>query len=323
MSITEMSTRHWPSVAVAVALVALFGLSSIASLPIQLLPTIEEPQVSVANFWRAAAPEEMEANIIEPQENVLRNTPGLTNISSFIGRGQGFINLSFAIGTDILRPERVDKVVQRLGDRFVRRILTPEECEEYAASPRPNNLLAKRFAAKEAVLKALGTGWGQGVAWTDVEVASDEGQPRVTLRGRAAEDARFQPDQRVGDLERGARRKPLLALFRAVDEVATIVHVVHRDAGRVGSRDTRERGERLLGVSASSSGENGGDGEQQHGSWHAGVLDAGRNHASTVYVRVGGGKVPGSGNKKGGRSRPRVLALQNALRPRRPRRRLP
>jgi multidrug efflux pump subunit AcrB len=101
MNITEMSTRHWPSVAVAVALVALFGLSSIASLPIQLLPNIEEPQVSVANFWRAAAPEEMEANIIEPQENVLRNTPGLTNISSFIGRGQGFINLSFAIGTDI------------------------------------------------------------------------------------------------------------------------------------------------------------------------------------------------------------------------------
>jgi len=101
MNITELSTKHWPSVAVAVALVALFGLSSIASLPIQLLPTIEEPQVSVANFWRAAAPEEMEANIIEPQENVLQNTPGLTSISSFIGRGQGFVNLSFAIGTDI------------------------------------------------------------------------------------------------------------------------------------------------------------------------------------------------------------------------------
>lgn len=101
MNITELSTKHWPSVAAAVALVALFGLSSIASLPIQLLPTIEEPQVSVANFWRAAAPEDMEANIIEPQENVLKNTPGLTNISSFIGRGQGFINLSFAVGTDI------------------------------------------------------------------------------------------------------------------------------------------------------------------------------------------------------------------------------
>lgn len=101
MNITELSTKQWPSVAVAVALVALFGLTSIAALPIQLLPTIEEPQVSIANFWRAAAPEEMEAYIVEPQENVLKNTPGLTNISSFVSRGAGFINLSFAVGTDI------------------------------------------------------------------------------------------------------------------------------------------------------------------------------------------------------------------------------
>jgi HAE1 family hydrophobic/amphiphilic exporter-1 len=98
MNLTDLSTRQWPSVAAAVALVALFGLTSIASLPIQLLPTIEEPQITVANFWRAAAPEapeEMEANIVEPQENVLRNTPGLTNINSFIGRGTGFVNLTF------------------------------------------------------------------------------------------------------------------------------------------------------------------------------------------------------------------------------------
>ncbi len=101
MNITELSTRQWPSVAAAVALVAMFGLTSIASLPIQLLPNIEEPQISIANFWRAAAPEEMEANIVEPQENVLRNTPGLTTINSFIGRGTGFVNLTFAIGTDI------------------------------------------------------------------------------------------------------------------------------------------------------------------------------------------------------------------------------
>ncbi len=101
MNLTDLSTRQWPSVAVAVALVALFGLTSITTLPIQLLPNIEQPQISVANFWRAAAPEEMEANIIEPQESVLRNTPGLTQINSFISRGQGFVNLSFAVGTDM------------------------------------------------------------------------------------------------------------------------------------------------------------------------------------------------------------------------------
>ncbi len=101
MNLTDFCTRQWPSVAVAVALVGLFGLTSISTLPIQLLPNIEEPQISVANFWRAAAPEEMEANIVEPQENVLRNTPGLTDINSFVGRGQGFVNLTFAVGTDM------------------------------------------------------------------------------------------------------------------------------------------------------------------------------------------------------------------------------
>ena len=90
MNLTDLSTRQWPSVAVAVALVALFGLISIARLPIQLLPNIEQPQVSIQNFWRAAAPEEMESSIIEPQENVLRNTPGVTTLNSFISRGAGF-----------------------------------------------------------------------------------------------------------------------------------------------------------------------------------------------------------------------------------------
>ena len=101
MNLTDLSTRHWPSVAVAVALVGLFGLISIAKLPIQLLPTIEQPQVSIANFWRAAAPEEMESSIVEPQENVLRNTPGVTDINAFISRGSGFVTLTFDVGTDI------------------------------------------------------------------------------------------------------------------------------------------------------------------------------------------------------------------------------
>jgi multidrug efflux pump subunit AcrB len=101
MNLTDLSTRQWPSVAAAVALVAIFGLMSIARLPIQLLPTIEQPQVSIQNFWRAAAPEEMESSIIEPQENVLRNTPGVTDVNAFISRGAGFLTLTFDVGTDI------------------------------------------------------------------------------------------------------------------------------------------------------------------------------------------------------------------------------
>ncbi|MFK8048264.1 MAG: holo-ACP synthase [Halioglobus sp.] len=96
-----------------------------------------------------------------------------------------------ALGTDILKVERIVEVGDRLGDRFVRRILTDEEREEYAQSGLPNRLLAKRFAAKEAVAKALGTGIGRGVSWQDIQIDHDEmGAPRVLLSGGAAEVAK-------------------------------------------------------------------------------------------------------------------------------------
>ena len=77
-------------------------------------------------------------------------------------------------------------MVERQGDRFVERILTPEEREEYAASARPINLLAKRFAAKEAVAKSLGTGIGRGVSWQDIRITHDDnGAPQVELSGGA------------------------------------------------------------------------------------------------------------------------------------------
>lgn len=95
-----------------------------------------------------------------------------------------------AVGTDILKCERIDETVERLGERFVQRILTPAECEEYAASARPNNMLAKRFAAKEAVAKALGTGIGRGVSWQDIRIGHDAfGAPTVELSGGALDRA--------------------------------------------------------------------------------------------------------------------------------------
>ncbi|PLW68018.1 holo-ACP synthase [Pseudohalioglobus lutimaris] len=96
-----------------------------------------------------------------------------------------------AVGTDILRFDRIDAVVERQGLRFVERILCPEECEEYADSARPANLLAKRFAAKEAVAKALGTGIGRGVSWQDIRIAHNaHGAPVVELTGGALRVAR-------------------------------------------------------------------------------------------------------------------------------------
>ncbi|MCB1854676.1 MAG: holo-ACP synthase [Pseudomonadales bacterium] len=91
-----------------------------------------------------------------------------------------------AVGTDILRVGRIEAVLERLGDRFVERILTPAERQEYRLSRQPARLLAKRFAAKEAVAKALGTGIGRGVSWQDISIGHDaRGAPVVALDGGA------------------------------------------------------------------------------------------------------------------------------------------
>lgn len=96
-----------------------------------------------------------------------------------------------SVGTDILSIQRVADVQERLGQRFVERILTPAERREYAEAALPNRLLAKRFAAKEAVAKALGTGIGNGVSWQDIEINHDDrGAPSARLSGGALAAAR-------------------------------------------------------------------------------------------------------------------------------------
>ena len=103
-----------------------------------------------------------------------------------------------AVGTDILRIARIDEVVDRLGERFIARILTPDEQDEYRNSKLPRRLLAKRFAAKEAIAKALGTGIGRGVSWQDISIGHDShGAPLVTLSGGALEVATSRGATRV------------------------------------------------------------------------------------------------------------------------------
>ena len=80
------------------------------------------------------------------------------------------------------------RVLERQGDRFMERILTPAEREEYRESRQGVRLLAKRFCAKEAVVKALGTGIGRGVSWQDIQVEHDaNGAPLVRLQGGAGD----------------------------------------------------------------------------------------------------------------------------------------
>jgi len=88
-------------------------------------------------------------------------------------------------GIDIVETSRIRKLVEEHGDHFLNRVFTPMEQRYCAAnSKRYFEHLAGRFAAKEAVLKVLGTGWRGGIAWTDIEIRPDpSGQPKVDLSG--------------------------------------------------------------------------------------------------------------------------------------------
>ncbi|MDR3197585.1 MAG: holo-ACP synthase [Planctomycetaceae bacterium] len=94
------------------------------------------------------------------------------------------------IGTDIIECERIERMVLRHGSHFTDRVFTEQEIRYCTDRKSSDQHFAGRWAAKEAVLKALGTGWISGIAWTDVEVINESGgMPRVHLHGGAAQIA--------------------------------------------------------------------------------------------------------------------------------------
>jgi|SRR5688572_210319 holo-[acyl-carrier protein] synthase len=92
------------------------------------------------------------------------------------------------IGIDTVQLARIARVHAEYGEKFLDRILTPVEREYVKRWADPVPRIAGRFAAKEACMKALGTGWGYGVRWRDIEVRrGPAGAPEAHLSGRAAE----------------------------------------------------------------------------------------------------------------------------------------
>jgi len=90
------------------------------------------------------------------------------------------------IGIDVIQNDRIRDSIQRFGDRFLNRIYTEGEIEYCKKCVNPEIHYAARFAAKEAAFKALGTGWGAGVKWRDVEVVRlPSGRPELHLQGEA------------------------------------------------------------------------------------------------------------------------------------------
>ena len=103
MNLTRNALKNPAAIIVIVALVMVFGLMSVFKLPIQLTPDIEQPQITISTGWRSAAPAEMESVIIEPIENVVKNTQGVTKVTTNIQRGFGNITLTFDVGADMQR----------------------------------------------------------------------------------------------------------------------------------------------------------------------------------------------------------------------------
>jgi holo-[acyl-carrier protein] synthase len=91
-----------------------------------------------------------------------------------------------SIGIDIIEISRVEGVLSRQGRRFQQRVFTADEVEYCERRASRVSSYAARFAAKEAVMKALGTGWSHGVRWRDIEVVRGRyGPPSIKLAGRA------------------------------------------------------------------------------------------------------------------------------------------
>jgi len=91
----------------------------------------------------------------------------------------------FGIGVDVLEMERVNRTLQRFGERFVDHLLMPAEREQLARTHRPERFIAMRFAAKEAIVKAMGTGFAHGMWIRDVGVVQNAwGKPEVVFSPR-------------------------------------------------------------------------------------------------------------------------------------------
>jgi holo-[acyl-carrier protein] synthase len=134
----------------------------------------------------------------------------------------------FGIGTDILERKRIDEAYQRFGERFAVRLLMPEELSMFGATRNPVRFLAMRFAAKEAIVKAMGTGFANGMWIRDAGVKPDRfGRPEIIFSTRGQ---RLCEELGIGDGH--------LTLSDEAGLVVAVAVLMRRD-GRKGHDDAR------------------------------------------------------------------------------------
>ncbi|WP_394222418.1 efflux RND transporter permease subunit [Alteromonas gracilis] len=101
MDITKQAIKNATGVGIGITLLVFLGLYSLFNLPVQLFPDIERPNINIQTSWRAASPQEIESEIIEPQEEVLQGIPGLESMNAWANQGGAWINLEFGLETDM------------------------------------------------------------------------------------------------------------------------------------------------------------------------------------------------------------------------------
>jgi len=101
MRLTDLALKQPAAVAALIGLVLVFGGLAASRMPVQLFPDIERPQMSIQATWRAASPQEIEAEILDPIEEVMQGLPGLAQMDGNAGPGFAGVNLTFAVGTDM------------------------------------------------------------------------------------------------------------------------------------------------------------------------------------------------------------------------------
>lgn len=128
---------------------------------------------------------------LDPIQNPTNTDQSIAPKNSVNNQEIQFPQSVIGIGTDIVECDRIGQMLQKHGDTFLQRVFTPDEIAYCSRHQIPDQHYAGRWAAKEAVLKVLGTGWAKGIQWTDVEVVRDAaGAPSIRLENRAAEIAK-------------------------------------------------------------------------------------------------------------------------------------
>jgi multidrug efflux pump subunit AcrB len=145
-ALTRAGLKSPAAIAVGVAVTMLFGAFALYSLPVQLFPDIDRPQIGIETDWRAETPREVESQLVQPEEDVLQGIPGLQEMDGFANSGGGYIQLTFALGTD-MKSTLVD-VIGRLNRLPPLPVDAQKPFVQLASTQSANSLLLYVFMQK-------------------------------------------------------------------------------------------------------------------------------------------------------------------------------